>query len=119
MTSSAVSAAASADAGRRPLTAPCFVTVTDHHESASRRLTSSPLSLSDAATARDVSGTSGYGSESGDMLREMVKNKDVMIARSGGRGGLQKYSSMESDVSDGSTLVRAQSARAHAPSHHR
>lgn len=55
---------------------------------------------------RDLS--SGYGSESGDMLRELVKNKELMKLGAGGLGGkkdLPRYSSVDSDVSEGSTLV--------------
>ncbi len=50
---------------------------------------------------RDYS--SGYASESGDMLRELVKNKELM--RIGRKKELTRFSSVDSDVSEGSTLV--------------
>ena len=50
---------------------------------------------------RDYS--SGYASESGDMLRELVKNKELM--RVGRKKELTRFSSVDSDVSEGSTLV--------------
>ena len=56
--------------------------------------------LSDIERQRD---SSGYGSESGDMLRELVKNKELMkVSR---KKNLSKLSSADSDISDGSTLV--------------
>ena len=50
---------------------------------------------------RDYS--SGYASESGDMLRELMKNKELM--RVGRKKELTRFSSVDSDVSEGSTLV--------------
>ena len=50
---------------------------------------------------RDYS--SGYASESGDMLRELVKNKELM--RVGRKKELTRFSSVDSDISEGSTLV--------------
>lgn len=47
--------------------------------------------------------SSGYGSEGGgDMLRDMVKNKEGIRQQ---KKVLSKYNSVESDVSEGSTLV--------------
>lgn len=65
----------------------------------------SSLINSDPDRMRDSS--SGYGSESGDMLRDMVKNKELMKASR--RKNLSKYSSVESDISEGSTLVSTSS----------
>ena len=62
----------------------------------------SSLIGNDPDRMRDSS--SGYGSESGDMLRDMVKNKELMKATAR-RKNLSKYSSVESDISEGSTLV--------------
>ena len=74
----------------------------------------------DPALRQDSS--SGYGSESGDMLRDMVKNKEVMtLAAHGGVGNkkqLPKYSSMESDISEGSTLVSSSGGEASLYSGH-
>ena len=47
--------------------------------------------------------SSGYGSESGDMLREMVKNKELM--KTSRKKNLPKLSSVDSETSEGSTLV--------------
>jgi hypothetical protein len=41
-------------------------------------------------------------SEGGDILRELVKNKDLMKGR---HGGLPKFSSMDSEMSEASTLM--------------
>ena len=56
---------------------------------------------------RDLS--SGYGSESGDMLRELVKNKELMKMGAPRKKELPRYSSIDSDVSEGSTLVSTSS----------
>ncbi len=58
---------------------------------------------------RDYS--SGYGSESGDMLRELVKNKELM--KTGGRSKkeLNRFSSVDSDQSESSTHVSSPSER--------
>ena len=56
---------------------------------------------SDHDRTRDSS--SGYGSESGDMLRELVKNKELM--KTARRKNISKFNSMDSDISEGSTLV--------------
>jgi hypothetical protein len=56
--------------------------------------------LSDMERQHD---SSGYGSESGDMPRELVKNKELIkVSR---KKNLSKLSSADSDISDGSTLV--------------
>ena len=47
--------------------------------------------------------SSGYASESGDMLRELVKNKELMEVTK--KKSLTKTSSMESDISDSSLMV--------------
>ena len=62
------------------------------------------LSSSDSEKQQQRELSSGYGSESGDMLREMVKNKDLMRP-SPRKKELPRYSSIDSDVSEGSTLV--------------
>ena len=49
--------------------------------------------------------SSGYGSESGDMLRELVKNKELLM-KSVQRNNLSKCSSIDSDLSDASAMVR-------------
>ena len=57
------------------------------------------------------SGFEGGGGESGEMLRDFVKNKEKLILRSvAARGArvLQKLNSVDSDASDGSTLVKHQ-----------
>ena len=68
-------------------------------------------SSSESERNRELS--SGYGSESGDMLRDFVKNKELMQSGTTGterrRGELPRYSSMDSDVSEGSTLVSTSS----------
>jgi hypothetical protein len=51
--------------------------------------------------ARD---SSGYASESGDMLRELVKNKELLDANR--KKNMNKVGSVDSDVSDSSILVR-------------
>jgi hypothetical protein len=60
--------------------------------------------LGDLDRQRD---SSGYGSESGDMLRELVKNKELM--KTPRRKNLSKLSSLDSDISEGSTLVSTSS----------
>ena len=50
--------------------------------------------------------SSGYGSESGDMLRELVKNKELLM-KSVQRNNLSKCSSIDSDLSDASAMVRS------------
>jgi len=55
--------------------------------------------LSDGA--RD---SSGYASESGDMLRELVKNKELLETNR--KKNLSKVGSVDSDVSDSSIMVR-------------
>ncbi len=63
------------------------------------------LSSSDSEKQQQRELSSGYGSESGgDMLREMVKNKDLMRP-SPRKKELPRYSSVDSDASEGSTLV--------------
>ncbi|KAI0213008.1 MAP kinase-activating death domain protein [Lamellibrachia satsuma] len=54
--------------------------------------------------------SSGYGSESGDMLRELVKNKELML-KSVRRNNFSKCSSVDSDLSDGSTLMTGRKKR--------
>ena len=61
-----------------------------------------PVTLGSGDLDRQYS--SGYGSESGDMLRELVKNKELML-KSVRRNNISKCSSVDSDLSDGSTLV--------------
>lgn len=61
---------------------------------------------SDSDRTRELS--SGYGSESGDMLREFVKNKELMRT-SARKKDLPRYSSVDSDASEGSTLVSTSS----------
>lgn len=46
--------------------------------------------------------SSGYVSESGDMLREMVKNKELEASK---KKGPTKSGSLDSDISDTSNLV--------------
>ena len=53
--------------------------------------------------------SSGYGSESGDMLRELVKNKELLLKSVQQRNNLSKCSSVDSDLSDGSGMVRGSS----------
>ena len=72
---------------------------------------SSDLTRDDTLKSQPVSGSefdrqysSGYGSESGDMLRELVKNKELIL-KSVRRNNVSKCSSVDSDLSDGSTLV--------------
>ncbi len=85
------------------------VPITGPHEltDANRNLANLTMSghmsgnLSDLERQRD---SSGYGSESGDMLRELVKNKELMRANRT-RKHLSKLSSADSDISEGSTLV--------------
>ena len=50
-------------------------------------------------------------SSAGDMLREMVKNKETMINHRGNHLGsdIARYESVDSDVSDTSTLVSTKS----------
>lgn len=47
--------------------------------------------------------SSGYASESGDMLRELVKNKELM--EMSGKKTLKKIGSVDSDISDSSIMV--------------
>ncbi|ELU16417.1 hypothetical protein CAPTEDRAFT_163503 [Capitella teleta] len=58
--------------------------------------------LSDLDRQRD---SSGYGSESGDMLRELVKNKELLKKSARHKNQLSKLSSLDSDISEGSTLM--------------
>lgn len=72
------------------------------------------MASSDAgAGSAGASGDSGFegsgGGESADMLRDLVKNKEKLMFRSSAARGasvLQKLNSVDSDASDGSTLVR-------------
>ena len=57
------------------------------------------------ASELDRQYSSGYGSESGDMLRELVKNKELLM-KSVQRNNLSKCSSIDSDLSDASAMVR-------------
>lgn len=51
--------------------------------------------------------SSGYASESGDMLRELVKNKDLIesTTTSSKKKNLTKMGSVDSDISDSSIMV--------------
>ena len=101
------SAASPHHAGNRGTTFSSTAASPSFHMHQQRNSPSPYHSAADVNSNMHFGGKSSPGSVTsqdggGDMLREMVKNKEIMRAP---RGTLQKYNSIDSDVSDGSTLV--------------
>jgi len=64
-----------------------------------------PLRTPPTDTERQRDSSSGYTSESGDMLRELVKNKDQIEVPSSKKQPPVKMGSADSEISDTSNLA--------------